>query len=190
MTGKFSLVLGSMKSGKSSFLIDKADRAKYRHKKVCIVRPSTDTREFISRTKNINVDIIQYPIPTGKTFDILSQYDIILFDECQFVKDLGILGHGLALDGKEVWAAGLNGDSDMHSWPEISEAIPYADNIKRISGVCENCGNDESTFSWYDGKKDKIEIGDGKYRALCRSCWEKLTVGSDKVTPPIRESGV
>jgi thymidine kinase len=174
MIGKFNLILGSMRSSKSSYLFNQIDKAKFRKKRVVLIRPSIDTREFVSRTSNIDVDILVSD-DLESIFEQLKVFDIICIDECQFLKNLGPVAHRLALQGKEVWAAGLNGDSDLHPWLEISNAIPYVDTISRLTAVCEECHSDNATFTFYEGKKSKIEIGEDKYRAYCRSCYEKAS---------------
>jgi thymidine kinase len=168
--GKVIAFLGSMKASKSSALFEQIDRAKYRKKSVCLVRPINDTRLFVSRKELTDVDTFV----CNKLSEInLNAYDIVCVDEGQFIQDIGQDSNLLANNGKEVYIAALNGDSDMKPWDNISSLIPYCDNIFRQSAVCDDCGDEyKATFSYFVGKKDsQITIGDNQYLALCRDCW-------------------
>jgi thymidine kinase len=64
----------------------------------------------------------------------------------------------------------------MKPWKNVSELLPFVDDIIKLNAVCVNCGEDNlGTFSAYDGiKNSQIVIGDeqNNYKAYCRSCWE------------------
>lgn len=174
------LYLGSMKSNKSDKLFDIIDKAVFRKKKCCFVRPAVDSRQFLSRTnKNIQ---LQYDIKVtddlAKIFDTLLEYDIICIDEAQFFNDkLGFVCHNLALQNKEIYITALNGTSEMEAWTTVNYLIPYVDKIERLSGVCEECGSNESTFTFYkETKTNQIAVGDEEYSILCRKCYEKLSI--------------
>ena len=170
-----TLFLGSMKSSKTSKLLEILDKAQYRWGiKTVFVRPDIDNRKFLSRYNYIKSNILT----CKKLNDVIEQlknYNLICIDEGQFLDDLGPVCDELSLKGIEIYIAALNGDSDMKPWQSISECIPYVDNIERLSGVCENCGKLRTTFSFYEGKKDKVEIGDSKYRIYCRECWNEIS---------------
>jgi thymidine kinase len=174
--GFIHLILGSMKSGKSSALYEQIDRAQYRKKKVCLLRPKADTREFVSRVKNLKVDTYSCD-SINELYDTVNidRYDIICIDEGQFIDGLGLDCNTLANNGKEVYIAALNGDSDLKPWKNISELLPFCDQIIRLSAICNDCGSSyDATFSYFDGVKNgQIVIGDNQYLALCRSCISK-----------------
>jgi thymidine kinase len=177
--GRITLILGSMMSSKSSMLLQYAERAKYAKKKVLIVRPETDTRPYLARTDK-----------NDKSYDYTKQnrlagangylYDLICVDEGQFFDHIGEDAHALAVMGHSVVITALSGDSDMKPWKNISELIPYVDDIIKLNAVCINCGEDSlGTFSFYDGKKEsQTVIGDEKsnYLALCRHCYENKKI--------------
>jgi len=172
MKGYVTLYLGSMRSSKTSKLFDVIDQANYRKLRHCLVRPTIDTRDFISRYKDIDTDIILCDKLTDEGLPTkLKKYDIICIDEGQFIEHLFYV-HNLALLGKEVYIAALNGDTEMRPWDNISNILPLVDYIERLSGVCEECGSNKSTFSYYtEIKTEQIIVGDGKYMALCRDCY-------------------
>jgi len=175
--GSITLFLGSMKSSKTSKLFEVLDQAKYRKNvKSCLVRPELDTREFISRYGKIldnEILLCKFLLEIEKE---LQKYDVICIDEGQFIFDLGPVSNKLALLGKEIYIAALNGDSDMNPWNSISNLLPFVDKIERFSGICENCGQKKATFSFHEGKKQsQTEIGDFKYKIYCRKCWYEKT---------------
>jgi len=182
------LILGSMKSGKSKTLLDRLDRATYTRRgrvrpRACLVRPKTDTREFVSRkSEGIKYDLL---VLDGKLVvdpdnsKRLREYDVICIDEAQFFPDLAFALFYLShMCGKTIYAACLQGDRNMKSWAAVSDSIPVADRITQIQAVCEFCGDEsKSTFTYYDGphSDDQVIIGDGEYHAACASCWVERT---------------
>jgi thymidine kinase len=174
--GSFNLILGSMKSGKSSILLEELNRRKFAKKKCVVIRPKIDNREFLTRDP---LALSRYNVLTCESLrDIwneIFEYDVICIDEGQFIKFLGQDCNALANSGKTIIVAALAGSSEKTAWQEISMAIPYADNIKKINAVCDRCFDDSKpTFTFFTGIKEPggIVIGDGEYRAYCRECWE------------------
>ena len=179
MIGFITLYTGSMKSGKTSKLFEVLDKAKYRKGiKSCLVRPIIDDREFIGRQYKSGEG---YQVFTCRFLleikEVLKEYDIICIDEGQFLLDLGPMSNELALMGKEVYIAALNGDSEMKPWDSVSNLLPFVDYIEKFSGVCEECGKARRiTFSFFTKKKtDQTIIGDGEYKIYCRECYKKLS---------------
>jgi len=172
--GFIKIFLGSMKSSKTSKLYEIIDQAKYRKKRVCLVRSSIDTREFVARFKDEDVDtIICKTMIEDGLLTKLRFYDIICIDEGQFIKGMEPICHLLALEGKEVYIAALSADCDMKPWDNMTVIIGMADYIEKLHGACEICGSNVSTFTWFTGDKtEQIHIGDGEYQALCRKCWD------------------
>ena len=178
--GKITAILGSMRSSKSSALFDVADKAKYRKKRLCFIRPNLDTRDFVARSTDRDLAIISCDKLADQFAYVVQNYDIVCIDEGQFFPDLGSVCHELALNDKEVFVAALNGDSEMKPWTSVSELIPYVDEIRRVSGVCEDCNEDRATFSFYsESKKSQIIVGDGEYSVLCRKCHNKRTTNKE-----------
>jgi len=175
------IILGSMKSGKSGALLDRLDRATYakrgqKRPKACLVRPATDTREFVTR-KGLEkkYDLFVFEGRLTHHTEELRDYDVICIDEGQFFPDLGFaLFYFSAFKGKTVHVSCLQGDRNMLPWDAVSKAIPVADKITQVQAVCEFCGDDKkSTFTFYDGpsSSEQVVIGDGEYHAACAECW-------------------
>jgi thymidine kinase len=176
-TGKITLLLGPMFSGKSSILLSEIEKATIAKVPCCIVRPKTDTRKFFTHSKrefqafdNYNVDDLK-DIPADK-------YDVICIDEGQFFKSLH---HSLewAKDGKRVFISSLNGDRHQNEWKTTQEMIPLVDEIVFLKAVCSKCGSYDASFSYklHDTSADQVDIGGSaeSFIALCRGCLQEQT---------------
>lgn len=174
-TGKITLLLGPMFSGKSSILLSEIDKATIAKIPCCIVRPKTDTRKFFTHSKreshicdNYNVDDLT-EIPAEK-------YNVICIDEGQFFKSLH---HTLvwANEGKRVFISALNGDRHQKEWEVTQQMIPLADEIVFLKAVCSKCGSYEASFSFKenDTSTDQVDIGGSaeSFIALCRGCLQE-----------------
>jgi thymidine kinase len=182
--GKVTCIFGSMMSGKSTMLLSYVERALYANKKPVIVRPRTDSRDYVSRKKQKpGCPILSIDDRLLELGNELDEYDTIYVDEGQFVNKIGPDSNSLALSGKHVVIASLLGDSDMKPWTNVSELLPYVDEIIKVNAVCCYCGSDErATFTFYEGmKSQQVVIGDetDHYRAACRNCWHKRTIIND-----------
>jgi thymidine kinase len=171
-TGKITLLLGPMFSGKSSILLNEMDKATIAKIPCCLVRPKTDTREFLTHSKlefrtfdNYNVDELK-DVPSA-------DYDVICVDEGQFFKSL-LYSLEWAKKGKRVFISALNGDRHQNEWKATQEMIPLVDEIIFLKAVCSRCGSYEASFSYKlnDTSVDQVDIGGSaeSFVALCRSC--------------------
>jgi len=170
-TGKLTLILGPMFSGKSSMLLNEIDKATIAKIPCCIVKPITDTRKFFTHSKLssscdlFNVDDLK-DVPAGN-------YNVICIDEGQFFKTLR---HSVqwADSGKRVFISALNGDRHQKEWSATQEMIPLVDEIIFIKAVCSKCGSYEASFSYKvnDTSTSQVDIGgsDESFIALCREC--------------------
>ena len=175
-TGKITLLLGPMFSGKSSILLSEIDKASIAKIPCCIIRPKTDTRVFFTHSKrdasicdNYNVDDLR-EIPAEK-------YEVICIDEGQFFKSL-IHTLEWAKDGKRVFISSLNGDRHQKEWSTTQEMIPLVDEIVFLKAVCSKCGSYEASFSYKmnDTSPAQVDIGGSaeSFIALCRGCLQVI----------------
>ena len=179
-TGKITLLLGPMFSGKSSILLSEIDKATIAKIPCCIVRPKTDTRKFFTHSKreshicdNFNVEDLK-DIPAEK-------YEVICVDEGQFFKSLSY-SLEWAKNGKRVFISALNGDRHQNEWKTTQEMVPLVDEIVFLKAVCSRCGSYEASFSYKenDTSTDQVDIGGSaeSFIALCRKCLQEETSGS------------
>ena len=85
-----------------------------------------------------------------------------------------------ALNGVNVTVACLNADSNAQGWSEVDKLFHHVDEVVKLSAVCSCCGNQEATYSYFNGtKNDKTVVGDEEYEPLCRSCYYSRILGKN-----------
>jgi thymidine kinase len=163
------LILGPMKSSKSTEMFRRIERYKYAGKKCLILRPEKDNREFLTRSKlEVDKDVDIRYIPNLSSFDKIGIFpDVIGIDEVEFFEDVEYLNKW-ANKGIEIIACGLNAKADQTPWPSIQKLIPIIDDIYFVKAVCK-CGKDAS-FTYANFDVSNIVIGDKEYEPLCRGC--------------------
>ncbi|MDR2063258.1 MAG: hypothetical protein LBQ02_00495 [Candidatus Nomurabacteria bacterium] len=168
MSGKLTLVTGPMKSYKSTEMWRLLERQLIARKKVAIVRPKIDARNYISRNiKNLPVPILM----AERLAELdLAEFEVIGVDEGQFFKHLAHDANKLASIGKEVIITALNGTAEQKAWSEVQKLFPLVDEIIFLHAVCDNCGKDAAFSHFVGGKREQIVIGDKEYISLCREC--------------------
>jgi len=174
-TGKITLLLGPMFSGKSSILLNEMDKATIAGIPCCIIRPKTDTREFFTHSKWEYRDFHNYN--TEDLSDIpYDQYNVICIDEGQFFNSL-LSVIDWAKQGKRIFISALNGDRHQREWRTTQEMIPLVDEIIFLKAVCSRCGSYEASFSYKvnDTSASQVDIGGSNesFIALCRGCLEE-----------------
>lgn len=170
------LVLGCMKSGKSTYLIEKAMAFKATHVPVFIVNHSCDTRYGTSVVANHN----RYSVPcvsTDKLMELETNEDFcaarwILVDEAHFFPDL-LDFVKLSTDrlGKHLIVVGLSGDFKREKFGQVLDCVPYAERILHHVAMCETCCDGTvAVFSKrIDSSKEQVLVGGSdKYIAVCR----------------------
>lgn len=169
------LIIGSMYSGKSTELIRRVKRLKSIGMKCLVINHTNDTRVeggYIQTHDNEQ-------LPAVKSDDILlvntRPYDMIAIDEGQFFKNLAVACRLMVKAGKHVIVAGLNGDYQRHTFGEILELIPFADDVTFKRALCGKCRHPGrlAAFTQRLGKKtEKISVK-CTYVAVCRLCYEE-----------------
>jgi thymidine kinase len=172
------LILGPMKSGKTEELERRMHRFDIAKMPYTLVIPDMPIRKrdaeiglwgakSMQPTTGIegNVELLNFSIP-------------LFIDEGQFFDSLLWV-----LPFENVTIAALNGTAEQKMWPSIAEIIPWCtERPHLLKAVCDYCGNDRATLSYYPGGKDKdIVVGDAEYKAVCRECLEKIQRGEMKV---------
>ena len=172
--GKIELILGPMFSGKSTRLIELMRKYVYKAKKTIMVKFYADQR-YSQKSEVVTHDLIKYDSIDCKilkdSFDTLKQYDVIGIDEGQFFADLVEVCEELALMGKIVLIAALNGDFRMEPFPVIQRIIAKADKIKLLKAYCFNCHKDAKFSLRIVQSNETVLIGAGEsYKPACREC--------------------
>ena len=172
--GKIELILGPMFSGKSTRLIELMRKYVYKAKKTIMVKYFADQR-YSEKSEVVTHDLIKYDSINCKllrnSFDTLKQYDVIGIDEGQFFADLVEVCEELALMGKIILIAALNGDFRMEPFPVIQRIISKSDKIKLLKAYCFNCHKDAKFSLRIVQSNETVLIGAGEaYKPACREC--------------------
>ena len=172
--GKIELILGPMFSGKSTRLIELMRKYVYKAKKTIMVKYYADQR-YSQTSEVVTHDLIKYDSINCKilrnSFDTFKEYDVIGIDEGQFFADLVEVCEELALMGKIVLIAALNGDFRMEPFPVIQRIIAKADKIKLLKAYCFNCHKDAKFSLRIVQSNETVLIGAGEsYKPACREC--------------------
>ena len=172
--GKIELILGPMFSGKSTRLIELMRKYVYKAKKTIMVKYYAGQR-YSQKSEVVTHDLIKYDSINCKilrnSFDTFKEYDVIGIDEGQFFADLVEVCEELALMGKIVLIAALNGDFRMEPFPVIQRIIAKADKIKLLKAYCFNCHKDAKFSLRIVQSNETVLIGAGEsYKPACREC--------------------
>lgn len=173
--GDINVFTGPMKSGKSQTMFNELDRQLIAGKNVIVFKPAIDNRDgedYVStragrKIKAINISEIN---------DIENyNSDVYFIDEFQFLKGDVSTIEKLAEQGKKFYISGLNLTSEIKTFGKMGELMCIADEIHKLTAICEVCKCDNAIFSYYKGEKTgDIKIGDTEYIPVCRKCYNKL----------------
>ena len=179
---------GPMFSGKSSYLISRAQNASRVHK-VLYVNHSFDNRnahEVISvHNEFLNVkgdfDAISIFDLSELSSEFLSKYTFLCIDEAQFFGNIVDNVKRFVEEYKLiVVVAGLNGTFERKPFTnsEFLELLCIADDVVVMKDAwCEGCKKERGLFT-YKKTSDSSEIligGASDYMPLCRKCYTNVT---------------
>lgn len=178
---------GTMYSGKSLNLISTYHTYKHNKRKVLVLKPSADTRDFSlikSRMSTETVGCVTYR-PKDSIMDIVDdaifltkEYpDVILIDEVQFSTEKHIEELHKLSESFPIMCYGLKTAYTGDIFPAIAKLIPLAEDVSEIKTTCAFC-NRKATHNLlirkgepkYEGAFVNVEgenIHD-KYYAVCR----------------------
>ncbi|KAF8370980.1 thk-1, partial [Pristionchus pacificus] len=183
--GHVSVILGPMFSGKTTELLRLHERHVRAQKKCLLVKYAGDTRYdkdcVATHDRKFGTGATlkaeRLAEVTDKLFD--KEIEVVSIDEGQFFDDLEATVAKLALAGKIVYVAALNGDFSKKPFPQIAILMPHADEVTLLKAVCE-CGCDANfTFRVTTDKKVVVIGGEDSYKAVCRDCYEKSLIERD-----------
>jgi|TARA_R110002074_G_scaffold210317_3_gene379542 thymidine kinase len=172
--GSLSIAVGSMFSGKTTWLLEKYHINTNRGKKCYPINYIEDTR--YSETEMVTHDGKNIPCYQCKKIvpilhnDVLNSYDIFLINEGQFFEDLINAVKILLSANKKVYVSGLDGDFQQNKFGHILELIPICDKVKKLRAICHYC-KDYGIFTkrLSDETAQKV-IGVDNYISVCRKC--------------------
>jgi thymidine kinase len=172
------LILGPMFAGKSSAILGVVRRNEIIGRRTLCITSALDTRySDVAAIVSHNKD--SYPAMAAQRLLPILETDnfkgakCIVIEESQFFPDLKefVL---VAVDEhkKEVICVGLDGDSERRPFGQITELIPYADSFKKLTALCQRCGDGTEaifTFRKPGAAGSQIAVGGAdKYEPVCR----------------------
>ncbi len=186
MTGKLSLIIGPMFSGKSTLLLTRYRRYRIAGKRCILIKYAGDNRYDDSDSMIVTHDKIKYEAVACSKLSELEQFvqafDVICIDEIQFYPDAAEVADRWANMGKIVEVCGLNGDYQRKPFEQISRLIPLSDDIQHVKAVCRDSGLD-AAFSQRISNEEGQEVigGQDKYQAISRATLVKQQLKTEKI---------
>lgn len=191
--GKLELVLGTMFSGKTTFMLSKISFFSNLNFKILYINTDFDNRNndtfythnpFINTSEYNHGDNIKKNvkmIKTNKLSDIpYNNYDIVIIDEAHFFDDLVEYTKLLLENKKYVIVGSLIGDFNGNKFGHACELIPICDDIHRLHAYCGVCSKSKKCkIAIYSKRisysKETIEIGGSdKYIPVCREHYQNI----------------
>ncbi len=177
LTGyRFEMIVGCMRSGKSSELIRRIERARLAYLPTIIVRPATDTRSKPNQIESRN-GLASKAIVVESAKDILkysSHAVVIGMDECQFFSDdVPDVVLALLRQKEKSSPPGLISITEESQFGPIPGLLTIADRVDKLLAVCRKCGSDFACRTQrMVNSNEQILVGDAQYEARCLSCFE------------------
>jgi thymidine kinase len=185
--GKLEIIMGTMFSGKTSYLLNKIALFVELNLKVLYLNIDFDDRselEFSTHNPIFNSidfkkkDKINENLTMTKVRDfsniIFESYDIIMIDEAHFFDDIIKFTKKLIDNKKHVIIATLIADYKGNKFGKVLDLIPICDEVVRLESYCIECSKQKKINKAIYSKritknKESIDIGGSdKYVAVCR----------------------
>lgn len=181
--GYLELILGSMFSGKTSYLLDVYKKCVFCNISVAVINFAADNRyttEPMLSTHDkqmipcILANTIQEAIQTNS--ETIARAETILINEGQFFSDIEeqvkqLVEHS----NKRVYICGLDGDFERKPIGNLLQLVPFSDHIIKLKSLCSLCRDGTpGVFSFRTSHEvDQVVIGSSNYIPLCRGCYQK-----------------
>jgi thymidine kinase len=185
--GKLEIIMGTMFSGKTSYLLNKIALFVELNLKVLYINIDFDDRselEFSTHNPIFNSvdfkkkDKINENLTMTKVRDFsninFDSYDIIMIDEAHFFDDIIKFTKKLLDNKKHVIIATLIADYKGNKFGKVLDLIPICDEVIRLESYCIECSKQKKINNAIYSKritknKESIDIGGSdKYIAVCR----------------------
>jgi thymidine kinase len=185
--GKLEIIMGTMFSGKTSYLLNKIALFVELNLKVLYLNIDFDDRselEFSTHNpifnssdfKNKDKMIENLTMSKVRDFSNITfeSYDIIMIDEAHFFEDIIKFTKKLLDNKKHVIIATLIADYKGNKFGKVLDLIPICDEVIRLESYCIECSKqkkiNKAIYSKRINKnKESIDIGGSdKYIAVCR----------------------
>jgi thymidine kinase len=181
--GYLELILGSMFSGKTSYLLDVYKKCVFCDIPVAVINYAADNRyttEPMLSTHDkqmipcILANTIQDAIQNNS--ETIARAETILINEGQFFSDIEEQVRLLVeQSNKRVYICGLDGDFERKPIGNLLQLVPFSDHIMKLKSLCSLCRDGTpGVFSFRTSREvDQVVIGSSNYIPLCRGCYQK-----------------
>lgn len=170
------VIIGPMFSGKSTRILEIANRYAALRIPTLVVKPRIDNRFSCNEVVTHNGRRIPCLTVDHLTDVDVASAHVILIEEAQFFDDLVDSVHRWVnrMD-KRVYVIGLSGDSDRKPFGQILQCIPMADKVEMLHALCHRCADGTPapfTHRIADVEDQQVYIGGAEsFIPLCRDCY-------------------
>lgn len=186
--GYLELIVGSMFSGKTSYLLDIYKKCMFCSIPIAVINYEDDVRYSDSMLSTHDKQMI--PCIKAKTItDAISnnmteitEAEVILINEGQFFPDIEEQVKTLVEKSKKrVYICGLDGDFERKPIGNLHKLYPFCDDIIKLKSLCSICRDGTpGIFSFrITNEVDQVVIGSSNYLPLCRQCYITETSKKD-----------
>jgi len=181
--GYLELILGSMFSGKTSYLLEVYKKCVFCNIPVAVINYAADNR-YTTESMLSTHDKQMIPCILASTIseavtnhaDTIKQAETILINEGQFFPDIEEqIKHLVEHENKRVYICGLDGDFERKPLGNLLQLIPFSDHIMKLKSLCSLCRDGTpGVFSFrITNEKSQVVIGSSNYIPLCRECYQR-----------------
>jgi len=181
--GYLELILGSMFSGKTSYLLDVYKKCMFCNIPVAVINYAADDR-YTTEPMLSTHDKQMIPCILANTIsdaiqnnsEMIACVETILINEGQFFPDIEDQVKQLVEVGnKRVYICGLDGDFERKPIGNLLQLVPFSDHIIKLKSLCSLCRDGTpGVFSFRTSREvDQVVIGSSNYVPLCRGCYQK-----------------
>lgn len=184
-TASLNIVLGSMCSGKSTYLVEIYNECIFCNISVIAINSNLDNYHAtdIATHNNIKIpclrsdSIIKLLDSSNEHFNKIVNASVILINESQFFPDLYDGVKILLVMGKQIHVSGLDGDFKRQKFGQILDLIPLSDSVVKLKSLCGMCKNGTpGIFSKrIINETNQTMVGSEHYIPVCRKCYEHST---------------
>lgn len=179
LSGGVEVITGPMFSGKSDELIRRLRRARIARQKICVFKPSIDTRNAEGKvTSHAGTEFEATPVDRASAILEMVEPDttVVGIDEAQFFDaDILRVVQELAGRGVRVIVAGLDTDFRGEPFGAMPILMAQAERVDKLYAICMVCGDAATrTQRLINGRPARYEdpvvvVGASElYEARCR----------------------
>lgn len=181
-SGYLELILGSMFSGKTSYLLEIYKKSRFCNIPIAVINYAADNRYtedsmMSTHDKQMIPCILANTIydAISNNIELITSADIILINEGQFFPDIEEQVRVLVEQShKRVYICGLDGDFERKPIGRLLQLIPFCDEVIKLKSLCSICRDGTpGIFSFRTtSEMDQVVIGSSNYIPLCRKCYD------------------